>query len=349
MNYLYKARLLLKKHIFRLLSEMTRHICRVQRFRRIMIGTPKDLPAAATVIAAGFMLCLLAAQQAHAAAAASDDAIRIDKLIASAYWMARDKTKAAPADYRNYIEALLADGRLTIGLGIGTEDLGKIKAPEKQEDRHSLQAFSFYGRMVTVEGRLIVTNSEFRQALAECEILFVSSHSRFGAGPVFLRDGKENPYRMQRKQNYEIVMPESEVSGYHGRVKRAYFDPVKGKQYVVFEPDSTDLDNATPLHGYQMLVLSTCTSRKHFFEDIAQFRGMYPTTAIFTTRPCCMDTGMEVFVRFLSGVFQGMPVDEVVSGMNEEYNAIARRKMRLKLKPWNVIDKLYAVGINTVP
>jgi hypothetical protein len=34
--------------------------------------------------------------------------------------------------------------------------------------------------------------------------------------------------------------------------------------------------------------------------------------------------------------------------MNEEYNVIARRKMRLKIKPWKVIENLYAVGINTV-
>jgi len=346
------ARLLLRKYVVSISAQRTKRMCRALWCRRIIVRKRDAMPVAATIIAAVFMLFaggMSTVRQVHAAATALDDAIRIEKLIASAYWVARDKTKSASGYYQNYIEALFADGRLTIGLGVGTEDLGKIKVPERREERVSRQVFSFYGRAVTVEGRLIVTNDEFQKALGECEILFVSSHSRFGAGPVFLKDGKANPYRMQRKQNYEIVMPESEVSGYHGRVKRAYFDPVKGKQYVVFEPDSTDLDTATPLHGYQLLVLSTCTSRKHFLEDITQFRGIYPTTAIFTTRPCCMDTGMEVFVRFLTGVFQGQPVDEVVSGMNEEYNAIARRKMQLKLKPWKVIDKLYAVGINTVP
>jgi hypothetical protein len=316
-----------------------------------MTAQRNTILVAATLVITGLVLvsgCTSAGPQVRAVPAVPDAAIRIDKLIAAAYWTARDTTKTAPAYYQKHIESLLADSRLTIGLGVGTEDLGNITVPEQQEDRVSRQMFSFFGRTVTVEGRLIVTNSEFQKALAECEILFVSSHSRFGAGPVFLKDGKAKPYRMQRKQNYDIIMPESEVSGYHGRVKRAFFDPVKGKQYTVFEPDSSDLDSATPLHGYQMLVLSTCTSRKHFLDDIAQFRGMYPTTAIFTTRPCCMDTGMEVFVRFLAEVFQGKSIEAVVGGMNEEYNVIARRKMRLKIKPWKVIENLYAVGINTV-
>ncbi|MEI6128054.1 MAG: hypothetical protein WCQ99_16015 [Pseudomonadota bacterium] len=278
--------------------------------------------------------------------------LHIGTLISHAYWVGRSessKKKSLPALPQKYIEALIADGKVTIGLGIGTEDLGKIYVPEREEDRTSRSEHIIQGKKVLVEGRLILSREEFKKALEECEIIFITSHSRFGAGPVFLHDGKAEPYRMQKKQGYEIIMPESEVSGYQGKIKRSYVDPVKGKKYTVFEPDSSDLDKAMPLHGYQLLVLSTCTSRKHFLEDISGFRGYYPTTAIFTTRPSCMDTGMEVFVRFLGEIFQGSSIEAVVTGMNEEYLNVSRRKVKMKIPPWQVIENLYAVGINNVP
>jgi len=280
---------------------------------------------------------------------ASPAPVRIDALVASAYWLARDAAKAKQPLCPEYVRALLADGRLTIGLGIGTEDLGEVVIPEEPRDRVCKQKFMLCGCTVVVEGRLITTNDEFTAALGECELLFIQSHSRFGAGPVFYYEGKARPYRMQDQQHYEIRMPEDEVSGYHGKVMHAYFDTRRGKQYTVFAPDSTDLDAAVPLHGYQVVVLSTCTSLKHFRDTISRFRSSYPTTAIFTTQPCCMDTSMEVFISFLAAVFQGKPVNAVVQDMNRTYQAFAERRVKMKIPPWKVVEHLYTVGINTFP
>lgn len=274
--------------------------------------------------------------------------VHIASLIASSYWIARQETKTAHKTCPDYLEALLADGRLTIGLGIGTQDLGEIRVPDQPERRVCRQRLRFFGKTVDVEGRLITTNQEFAAALSECEIVFVQSHSRFGAGPVFYHDGKARPYRMQNLPSYEIIMPEEEVSGYAGKVKRTSVNPVTGKRYVVFEPDSSDLDAALPLHSYQLIVLSTCSSLKHFRDSIARFRGIYPTTAILTTRPCCADMSLEIFVTFLADVFQGKSLDAVVDGMNRTYRIVAERRVRMGIQQWKVIDNLYAIGLHTI-
>jgi len=275
---------------------------------------------------------------------------QIDKLIFRAYESARrqiSKQDNSQVPLRPYMEALIADQRLTVGLGIGTEDLGKIIVPEKEQERICRKEYEIYGKKILVEARLILTRNEFQKALAECEIIFVTSHSRFGAGPVFLKEGKAWPYRMQKTKDYEIIMPQSEVSGYNGTVKRTYPGPLKKKNYVVFAPDSTDLEKALPLHGYQMLVLSTCSSKKHFLDEIAEFRSHYPTTAIFTTRACCMDRSMRVFMRLLYEIFQGKSINGVVKGMNEEYRNISWENVRKRIPPWQVINNLYTVGIHT--
>ena len=152
---------------------------------------------------------------------------------------------------------------------------------------------------------------------------------------------------MQNLSSYEIIMPEDEVSGYTGKVKRTCINPVTGKRYMVFEPDSSDLDAALPLHSYQMIVLSTCSSLKHFRDSIARFRGIYPTTAILTTHPCCADISLEIFMTFLADVFQGKSLEAVVDGMNEAYRAVAERRVRMGSHQWKVIDKLYAIGLHT--
>ena len=184
------------------------------------------------------------------------------------------------------------------------------------------------GRQVLVEARLILTREEFRQGLAECEILFVTSHSRFGAGPVFLLDGKAYPFLMQTTPGYEIIMPDDEICGYQGRVKRRFYSKDKNKNYTVFEPDGSDLDTARPLHSYQLMVLSTCTSQKHFRDEIRAFRSIYPTTAIFTRRAACLDTGMNIFMRMLAEIFQARPLPVIVSAMNQEYRDVAERQVR---------------------
>ena len=257
--------------------------------------------------------------------------IRMDELIAHAANMARagsSRRQETSGPEPAYVEALLADGRLSIGLGIGTEDLGSVRLPAQQEQRNFRQQLRICGRPVLVEARLILTREEFRQGLAECEILFVTSHSRFGAGPVFLLDGKAYPFLMQTTPGYEIIMPDDEICGYQGRVKRRFYSKDKNKNYTVFEPDGSDLDKARPLHGYQLLVLSTCTSQKHFRDEIQAFRSIYPTTAIFTRRAACLDTGMNIFMRMLAEIFQARPLPVIVSAMNQEYRDVAERQVR---------------------
>jgi len=272
--------------------------------------------------------------------------LEIGRLVSQAYAAARQHGEARPP---RYLQELLADGRLTIGLGIGTSDLGAVAVPDRVEARTSEAPYYLQGRWVQVSCRLVLSKAEFQKALGECEILFVTSHSRFGAGPVFLQNGKAEPFRMQGTRDYDIVMPQAEVSGYQGVVKQTYAQPWKKQTYVVFTPDSTDLDQSTPLQGYQLIVLSTCTSMRHFLDDIARFRQNHPTTALFTTRACCMDTRMRPFIRLLYEIFRAQPVEQIVAGMNEEYRAVAWENVKKGIPPWQVINRLYALGINTLP
>ncbi len=262
-----------------------------------------------------------------------------------------DASEGSPDSYKKlpaYAASLLADGRLTIGLALGTEDLGRICLPPERGDRSASIRAVVRGRAVTIDACLVLTRAAFRQALADREILFVTSHSRFGAGPVFLLDGKDKPYRMQRTHNYDITMPDSEVSGYDGAVSRVFHDDLRNRDYTVFRPDSTELDASQPLPGYQMLVFSTCTSSRHFLDEIAQFRYPYPTTAVFTSRPCLMDTDMRVFMRLLYEVFSGSPVHDIVTALNGEYRSVAWEHVRKKEPPWEVIENLYEIGIHSV-
>lgn len=276
--------------------------------------------------------------------------LHIGELISCAYRAAQKEINKdnAPEPYPRYIDQLLADGRLNIGLGIGTQDLGKINLPDSKNKHFSHEEYIINGKKILVEGRFILSKVEFQRSLGECEIIFITSHSRFGAGPVFLNDGKAKPFRMQKTEDYEIIMPESEVCEYPGTVKRTFRNPLKKKAYVVFEPDNRDLEKAIPLAGYQLLVLSTCTSKKHFLDEIIAFRGNYPTTAIFTTRACCMDTSMRLFMRLLYEIFQEKPVDRIVEGMNEEYRNVAWEYVKKKIPPWKVINNLYALGFNNL-
>jgi hypothetical protein len=151
--------------------------------------------------------------------------LRLDEIVTYAVNMAQPGTSrrlAASGPEPDYVEALLADGKLSIGLGIGTEDLGSVRLPAQQEQRNFRQQLRICGRSVLVEARLILTREEFKKGLAECEILFVTSHSRFGAGPVFLLDGKAYPFLMQTTPGYEIIMPDEEICGYQGKVKRHF-------------------------------------------------------------------------------------------------------------------------------
>ena len=281
-----------------------------------------------------------------------DGVLNIGDLIFRAYQAAQQENsliRGTGPQQEDYIESLLGDGRLTIGLGIGTRDLGRVAVPEDPDVAVSRGEYSISGKKILVEGRLILSRTDFLKAIAECEVVFVTSHSRFGAGPVFLRDGLAHPFRMQQTNGYDIVMPETEVKGYQGTVKRRFTGPLGRKGYVVFHPSSSELNSAVPLHGYQMLVLSTCTSKKHFLDEIAELRKPFPTTAVFTTRACCMDTRFRIFMRLLSGIFQERPIEEIVAGMNEEYRNVAWEHVRRRIPPWKVINRLYTIGINTIP
>lgn len=273
--------------------------------------------------------------------------LHIGQLVSQAYAAARQHGETVPGP--RYMKELLADGKLTIGLGIGTSDLGAVAVPDQVKGRIAEAHYFLQGQWVLVSCRLIVSKAEFQKALGECEILFVTSHSRFGAGPVFLQDGKAEPFRMQSTKDYKIVMPQKEVSGYQGVVRQTYTRPAQKKTCVVFEPDSSDLDRSTPVRGYQLIVLSTCTSMRHFLDDIARFRKGFPTTAIFTTRACCMDTSMRPFTRLLYEIFQAQPIEQVVAGLNEEYRAVAWENVKKGIPPWQVINRLYALGIDTLP
>ncbi len=276
-----------------------------------------------------------------------DETLNIAEMVSHACQAA---VRAGPInrDCPPYLEMLIADGRISVGLGIGTADLGRVQLPEDPRHWQSTQSCRLFGRDVIIDARLILTNEDFRAALETCEVLFVASHSRFGAGPVFLHDGKEKPFRMQGTPGYEIIMPDSEVSGYQGTVLRTYHDSVKNKDYTIFAPDSRDLDGSVPLRAYQVLVLATCSSLRHFLDDVQAFRQGYPTTAIFASQPSLVDLDMRVFKRLLYELFRGSSAQDIVYGLNEEYRAAAWVEIKRGRPPWKIVDNLFSLGINTV-
>ena len=277
--------------------------------------------------------------------------LKIGKIISQVYKVVQKQRKdenSHSLEIPQYLEELLADGHLVVGLGVGTTDLAEIVVPSEVSGRASMDEYVIKDRKVLVEGRLILNKNDFQKALTECEIIFVSTHARFGVGPAFLHDGKANPYRMQRTKDYVITMSDAEVDGYQGTVIRSYDGFMKQKKYFDFEPDSRDLDKAIPFPGYQMIVLSTCSSEKHFLDDIAWLRAKYPTTAIFTTKPCGVDPLFRTFKRMLYGVFKGDKIDRVVEEMNKEYISVAWEYMQKNIPPWSVVEKMYKIGIHNI-
>jgi hypothetical protein len=255
---------------------------------------------------------------------------------------------ARPAAPPANVQQLLADGRLTVGLGLGTEDLGSVNIPQDPAQHRFERTMSLWGRQIRLDARFILTRDDFARALEDCEVLFVTSHSRFGAGPVFRSDGKALPFLMQQTRGYDIVMPDDEICGFSGTVKRRFFSREKDRFYTVFAPDGSDLEKVRPLHGYQLLVLSTCTSKKHFDDEIRRLRAGYPTTAVYTTRAACLDTGMNVFMRLMAEIFQGHKMPELVAALNQEYKAVAERNARKGAKAWKAVDGMYTLGFDTL-
>ena len=277
--------------------------------------------------------------------------LQIGKLISQVYKVVQ---KQGEVEYSSlpkiprYLDKLLADKRLVIGLGVGTTDLAEMVVPSAASGRISMAEYVIQGEKILVEGRLILNKDDFQKALTECEIIFVSTHARFGVGPAFFYDGKANPYRMQRTKGYVVSMSETEVDGYQGKVIRTYDGFLKQKKYFDFDPDSRDLDKAVPFPGYQMIVMSTCSSEKHFLDDIAWLRAKYPTTAIFTTKPCGVDPLFRTFKRMLYGVFKGDEINRVVEEMNREYISVAWEYMQKNIPPWCVIEGMYKIGIHNI-
>jgi len=303
------------------------------------------------VVIQSFTACSIGGLRENVKKEPALEPLQIGKLISKVYKAVQkqggDEYSLSP-EIPRYLDKLLADGRLVIGLGVGTPDLAEIVVPSEVSGRISMAEYVIRGKKVLVEGRLILNKDDFQKALTECEIIFVSTHARFGIGPAFFYDGKANPYRMQRTDGYVVSMSDAEVDGYQGTVIRTYDGFMKQKKYFDFEPDSRDIDKAVPFPGYQMIVLSTCSSEKHFLDDIEWLRAKYPTTAIFTTKPCGVDPLFRTFKRMLYGVFKGDEIDRVVEEMNREYISVAWEYMQKNIPPWCVIDEMYKIGIHNI-
>ena len=64
-----------------------------------------------------------------------------------------------------YLERLIADGRITVGLGIGTPDLGRVQLPDDPSQWKSTRSCRLFGRDIIIDARLILSNGDFRAAL----------------------------------------------------------------------------------------------------------------------------------------------------------------------------------------
>jgi len=234
--------------------------------------------------------------------------------------------EALPEDYEStdpdaYWDILTADGRITIALCIGTEDLvNSFYDPTGGGDllRVFVEEYEttilIRDREITLDVAIVNNKEELITAFGEREVIFVYSHSRYGNGWALHEDGLDEPFRMQSDP---IRIPKKQLHGYQGEITG------ESSSHYFLAPNTEDLDRVVPYPGFQMIIGLSCTSERHFMKELLAMRGENPSLMILTTGAgSFLEMHFSIFKTFLTDLVVGTPVDVMVSDMNDAWQAV---------------------------
>lgn len=241
-------------------------------------------------------------------------------------YIVTESLEALPEGYEStdpdaYWELLVADGRITIALCIGTEDLvNNFYDPAGGGDL--LRVFvneyettiSIREREVILDVVIVDSKEELITALGEREVVFVYSHSRYGNGWALHEDGLDEPFRMQSDP---IRIPKKQLHGYQGEIVG------ESSSHYFLSPNTEDLDRVVPYPDFQMIIGLSCTSEKHFMKELLAMRDGNPSLMILTTGAgSFLEMHFTIFKTFLADLVVGTPVDDLVSHMNDAWQNV---------------------------
>lgn len=246
----------------------------------------------------------------------------IDHIISEGLEGSMEKLKGAPPEsLPPYYEKILDDGRLTIALAIGTEDLVNGFYDEKGGgDLLRIFVGSYtapvilYGREIIIDAVVVNNKEDLIRALGEREVVFVYSHSRYGNGWALHSDGLDEPFRMQSDP---IRIPKKQLHGYKGDIVR------ESATHYYLKPNTEDLDRVVPYPGFQIIIGLSCTSERHFQKELLKMRNGNPSLLVLTTGAgSFLEMRFKIFTTFMSGLVLGRPMNEIVSAMNDTWQRI---------------------------
>lgn len=271
----------------------------------------------------------------------------LNYIIAEGLEGSMERLKGAPPEsLPPYYEKLFEDGRLTIALAIGTEDLvngfydekgggdllkifvGEYTAPVK-----------LYGRDIIIDAVVVNNREDLIKALGEREVVFVYSHSRYGNGWALHSDGLDEPFRMQSDP---IRIPKKQLHGYEGDIVS------ESATHYYLRPNTQDIDMVVPYPGFQIIVGLSCTSQGHFQKELLKMRNGNPSLFVLTTGAgSFLEMRFKIFKTFLAGLTLGLPMDKIVSDMNDTWQRIPdeffkEHGIRYSWRPKRVIKLSYS-------
>jgi hypothetical protein len=271
----------------------------------------------------------------------------IDHIIAEGLEGSAEKLKGVPPEsLPPYYERLLEDGKLTIALAIGTEDLVNGFYDETGGG-DLLRVFvgsctvpaNLYGREVIIDAVVVNNKEGLIKALGEREVVFVYSHSRYGNGWALHEDGLDEPFRMQSDP---IRIPKKQLHGYKGDIVR------ETASHYYLRPNTEDLDRVVPYPGFQIIVGLSCTSQRHFQKELLKMRNGNPSLFVLTTGAgSFLEMRFKIFKTFMGGLALGKPMNEIVSDMNDTWQRIPdeffeEHGIRYSWRPRRVIKLTYS-------
>jgi len=248
--------------------------------------------------------------------------VYIDHIVSEALEGSADILAGArPESMPAYYDRLMEDGKLTVALVIGTEDLVNNFYNETGGGdllrimvKRSITPVTIYGKEVIIDAVVVSNKEELIAALGEREVIFVYSHSRYGNGWALHEDGLDEPFRMQSDP---IRIPKKELHGYKGEITG------ESSTHYFIKPNTEDIDRVVPYPGFQLIVGLSCTSEKHFLKELLKMRSGNPSALVLTTGAgSFLEMRYKIFKRFLKGIVIGEPLPAVISGMNDTWQKI---------------------------
>ncbi len=246
----------------------------------------------------------------------------LDHIIMESLEGSEEKLKGPPPKLiPPYYTRILEDGRLTIALVIGTEDLvNNYYKDTGGGDLLRIFKGSYivpiilYGKGIILDAVVVNNKEDLIKALGEREVIFVYSHSRYGNGWALHTDGLDEPFRMQSDP---IRIPTKQLHGYKGDVVRVT------ATHTYLRANTEDIDRVVPYPGFQIIVGLSCTSKRHFQKELLKMRGDNPSLFVLTTGAgSFLEMDFKIFKTFMNDLALGLPMEKIVSDMNDTWQQI---------------------------